>query len=50
MKKENELRIGLALNAIAQMLDDENYRKVKGRLDEIEQVVLEERNENNNAE
>lgn len=32
------------------MLDDENYKKVKSRLDEIEQVVLEDRNENNNAE
>ena len=39
MTKENKLRIGLALNAIGLMLDDESYERIKGRLTEIEDII-----------
>ena len=42
MTKNNKLRIGLALNAIACMSDEETYNKIKARLTEIESIVAEE--------
>ena len=42
MTKENKLRIGLALNAIGLMLDDESYERIKGRLTEIEDIIKDE--------
>ena len=42
MTEINKLRIGLALNAIGLMLEDEPYQKIKDRLTEIEQIVKDE--------
>ena len=39
MTQINKLKIGLALNAIGLMLDDESYERIKGRLTEIEDIV-----------
>lgn len=37
--KKSAFRIGLALNGIAVMTDDETHEKIKGRLKEIENEV-----------
>ena len=42
MTKENKLRIGLALNAIGMLSDEFTYDRIKGRLTEIEQIILQE--------
>lgn len=42
MNKESMLKIGLDINAIATLLDDENLKKVKPYLEDIEKIVLEE--------
>lgn len=39
MTKEDKLKIGLAINSIAIMLDLDSYDKVKGRLQEIEDII-----------
>ena len=39
MTRSNKLKIGLALNAIGMLVDDENLNKIKDRLTEIEQIV-----------
>ena len=42
MTRMNKFQIGLDLNAIAMMVDDETLEKIKGRLDSIEKIVLAE--------
>lgn len=42
MKEQKKLKIYLALNAIAVMLDDASFRKIKDRLDEIAEAVAQE--------
>lgn len=42
MAKNAKLRVGLALNRIALMTDQENFNKIKASLKEIEQIVDEE--------
>lgn len=42
MTKINKMRIGLALNAIGLMLDDESYERIKDRLTEIEDIIKDE--------
>ena len=42
MTQINKLKIGLALNAIGLMLDDESYERIKGRLTEIEDIIKDE--------
>ena len=50
MTREQQLKMGLALNHIGMSVDDETYRRIKPYLDQIEQVALEllteETNEN----
>ena len=41
MTKEQMLKIGLALNRIAMLVDDSTLEKIKPSLDEIEATVLE---------
>ena len=38
--KVDALKIGLDLNGIAMLVDDETLEKIKPRLSEIEQIVL----------
>lgn len=42
MTRINKLKIGLALNAISNLSDEATYKRIKSRLDEIEQIVLAE--------
>ena len=41
MTKEQQLKMGLALNHIGMSVDDETYKRIKPYLDQIEQVALE---------
>ena len=47
MCKEKRLKIGLALNAIACMLDDDSFHKIRGRLDEIQEIIINEPEDSN---
>lgn len=42
MTKINKLKIGLALNAIATLVDDTSLKKISDRLTEIEKIVADE--------
>jgi len=46
MNKMDKLRIGLALNGIAQLVGDEIFERIKGRLNEIEDIVSSEPTDN----
>ena len=41
MTREQQLKMGLALNHIGMSVDDETYKRIKPYLDQIEQVALE---------
>ena len=42
MTRMNKFQIGLDLNAIAMMVDDETFKKIKSRLDSIQEIVKNE--------
>lgn len=46
MNRMDKLKIGLALNGIATLVDDETFARIKSRLDEIEEIVLNEPTDN----
>ena len=41
MTREQQLKMGLALNHIGMSVDDDTYKRIKPYLDQIEQVALE---------
>ena len=42
MTRENKFKVGLALNNIACMVCEDDYKKIKSRLIEIEDIVSNE--------
>lgn len=42
MTQSTKFKIGLALNYIAGVVDDENLERIKGRLKEIEEIIVNE--------
>jgi hypothetical protein len=42
MTKENKFKIGLALNGIAMLVDDNTLNKIEDRLNIIENIVINE--------